>query len=329
MAPRVLSEGPTPSASPKAKPAPVVQPDRYASTPNLPVGQATMPQVTEEYTPWNADTSKVYLGQRPTSSYSGGIPGPEVPRETNVYEVSTTWLTSLKANDPQSFQNLKDQLRAGGFLGPRSNAYSAVKDALQQAAKEAAARIEAGQSTGIDVLDYIRSTAGSGSGSGSGSRKSGNANLPRVSQTPDEDIIRMANDQAMSLVGRELSKKELSAILKDVRGLEAANPQEQRVVGGRIVYSGGVSSATLQDLVQNRAAEIATKGLNAAAPLQAGAAKTADELRNWSRDNGVGLSDAALSRYTQRILRGETNVDDVKSEPVSYTHLTLPTTSRV
>lgn len=153
--------------------------------------------------------------------------------------------------------------------------------------------------------------AGSGSGSGRGGST---ANLPVVDRIGEDQIAMMANDTAMQLVGRELNKRELRAIVKDIRQLESDNPAVTRVVGGRVERSGGLSAALLQDVIQERAGQIATKGLDAAGPLNADAAKNADELRQWAKANGLGLSDSAISNYTRKVLLGETTLDDVKGD---------------
>lgn len=153
-----------------------------------------------------------------------------------------------------------------------------------------------------------------GSGSGRGSGRSAAANLPVVRRFGEDQIVMMANDTAMQLVGRELNKRELRAIIKDVRLLESENPETARVVGGVLEQSGGVSAALLQDVIQERAGQIATKGLDAAGPLNADAAKQADALRQWAKANGIGLSDSAISNYTRKVLLGETTLDDVKGD---------------
>lgn len=270
-------------------------------------------------TPPGANLNPVNLGLLgPGASGLGGALGPNQPYQSTVYEVSGEWLTSLRANDREGYNTLVSLLRAGNFLGDRAKSPNAVKDALAQAAKEASSRLRAGQQAGTDVIEYLRMKAdgsGGGDGSGSGSgRGGGTSRLPSISMMGEPDIAFVANEEAMALVGRELSKQELARIVKDVRQIEQANPTETVVINGRAVTRGGVSAATISDLIKDRAAEIATKGLDAAAPLKGDAARQAESLRQWAKANGVGLSDQALSNYTRRIITGKTTMDDVKSD---------------
>ena len=185
---------------------------------------------------------------------------------------------------------------------------TSVEDAWKETVKSAA-------DIGSNVMELLAGgQSGTGSGSGSGRGRGSAPALPLVDRMAEADIALIANEEAMGLLGRELSKAELKSIVQTVRGLEDANPQEIIVRNGRQIRRGGVSAATLQDLIQERTAAVVTKGLDAAGELAGDAARQVESLRQWTRDNGVGLSDNAISNYTRRILRGETTMDDVKAD---------------
>lgn len=261
---------------------------------------------------WNQDSTPVQLEPERTVGRPGNpeqyAPTQQVWQAREVF--NDIWGAGSAANaskeDRQRKQTLLAQLRAytGSKLGTRGAAESAWADALKDASR-----------AGVDVFTLLSGGGGAGGGSGSGGGGGlSTANLPAVNLMGEADIAFLANEEAMALVGRELSKQELSRIVKDVRRLEQANPTVRRVVNGRVVTSGGVSAATLSDLIKERAAEIATKGLDAAAPLKGDAARQAESLRQWAKSNGVGLSDQALSNYTRRIITGKTTMDDVKAD---------------
>lgn len=232
---------------------------------------------------------------------------PDVPFGTAVFERIAKSISNRKTGSGLFGDLLKEAERINATGDNKVSPF----DLAIRLAQNRGLIDESGQWTGKAAAD--------GSGSRSGRRSA--PNYPVVSQMPEEDILRMANDTAMALVGRELNKKELRSILKDIRTLELENPTRDQVINGKLVRSGGVSNATIQDLVEERASVIATKGLDAAGPLNADAAKSADELRQWARNNGVDLGPQQISQYTRKILLGETTLDDVKGD-LRRTYLT-------
>lgn len=250
MVTRVPSEGGKPKPPPpRTQTAPG---SRAASTPPATAGATTTTMETKP-TPWNADMSPLYLGRLGQQGAGlGGAMGPNQRAQTTVYDVSTEWLTSLKANDPDGYNLLVDNLRAGNFLGAKAKSATSIKEAFQMAAKEAAARVDAGQQTEVDLLEYIASKANGGQGAtGSGGSGSGGYSGPvsSVSTMDPQSAAMLLNRLAVDKLGRNLTDDELAQYTKDFRAGEMRNPTVSSGSGPTRLTQEGMSDTDLADQI--------------------------------------------------------------------------------
>ena len=204
--------------------------------------------------PWNADKSRVLFGREPARPGLGAGAG-TVPTSISVYDItrkdSKGWLTNLKANNPDGYDNMVALLRSGGFLGARANSDDSIRRAVGSVAKEAAARYESGQTENVDFLDYLYSRVGSGSGSG-GSGSGGYAG-PRSTVTlmNENDLRSTANTVASTVIGRGITDEEFQKILKRVRTAERQQPTVTTPGVGTSVTQEGLSAAGRQDVIRD------------------------------------------------------------------------------
>lgn len=250
MVTRVPSEDGKPTPPPaRTQTAPG---SRAASVPPATAGATTTTMETKP-TPWNADMSPLYLGRLgQQGSGLGGAIGPNQRAQTTVYDVSTEWLTSLKANDQQGYNLLVDNLRAGGFLGAKAKSVTSIKEAFQMAAKEAAARVDAGQQTNIDLMEYIASKANAGLGGAgtAGSRSAGYSGpVSTVTQLAEPDVRLVADQIASTVLGRAVTEQEFKTVLQTVRGLEQANPSVSGAGVASQTNVSGLSQAAREDVI--------------------------------------------------------------------------------
>lgn len=178
-----------------------------------------------------------------------------------------------------------------------------------------------------DVIDQIATgQRGSGGfdgsdGPGSGSGRAYSGPVSQVTNMSDIDIRRLANEYSMASVGREVTDEEFARIKSRVQRAEERNPQRTSGSGAKRRTVSGLTAETRSQIIQDVTTNLVTKGLDSTGDLQADARENAEALRAWVRANGVGLTEQAISGYVTQILRGNKQLDDVKSE-LRRTYLT-------
>jgi hypothetical protein len=202
--------------------------------------------------PWNADSSRVLFGSEPGRPALGAGAG-TVPTSISVYDItrrdSKGWLTNLKANNPDGYDDLIALLRSGGFLGSRAKSSDSIRRAVDSAAKEAAARYDFGQSENVDFLDYLYSRVGSDDSTGN---KSGKYTGPVESRTiqAESDIRATANALAIELIGRPVSDKELNKLVERMRSAEMQQPNITRSTTGATTTKQGLTAQGREDILR-------------------------------------------------------------------------------
>jgi hypothetical protein len=171
-----------------------------------------------------------------------------------------------------------------------------------------------------DVIDQIATgQRGSGgfdgsSGSGSGAGRAYSGPVSQVTNMSDIDIRRVANEYSMAAVGREVTDEEFARIKSRVQRAEERNPTRTEGKGAKRRTVSGLSAETRSQIIQDVTTNLVTKGLDSTGDLQADARENAEALRAWVRSNGLDMGEQAISGYVRRILKGDTTLDDVKSD---------------
>lgn len=157
--------------------------------------------------------------------------------------------------------------------------------------------------------------------SASGEKDSGGSRaytgpVTTVTQLGDEDIRRMANDEAMSLIGRDVTDAEFKKIMTAVRRAEARNPSVSGGRGASRTSVEGLSAQTRAEIIREKTAGFIAKDVALAeeANIYGEASKTMNDLRSWAQANGVTLTDNSIRNYTQQVIKGDRTVDDIKSD---------------
>ena len=210
--------------------------------------------------PFNVNTKPVVLGK------ITGATADRYERNDGQYVVRTVydltrddasgWLTQLRANNKNEYNVLMDQLRIGGYLGPRAESISSQTEAFKTAANEASSRYISGQKENVDVIDYILSQAQAGSAEGGatagGTGRGGYAG-PTASRTmmAETDIKATANALAIELIGRPVDDKELQKITRRMRMAEVEQPQITTSTTGSSVTQQGLTAQGREDILRN------------------------------------------------------------------------------
>jgi len=202
--------------------------------------------------PWNADKSRVLFGREPGRPALGAGAG-TTPTSVSVYDItrkdSKGWLTNLKANYPDDYDNMVALLRSGGFLGSRAKSPDSIRRAVDSAAKEAAARYKFGQSENVDFMDYLYSRVGSGDSTGDGSGKYTGPTESRTIQA-ESDIKATANALAIELIGRPVSDKELNKLVERMRSAEMQQPNITTSATGSTTTTQGLTAQGREDILR-------------------------------------------------------------------------------
>lgn len=189
--------------------------------------------------PWNADDRPVRV-TRPTASYSGGIPGPNVSVRTNVY-AAQNYANQLRGMGGQDYSNFVSDLRR--YTGSKLGTTGAVDAAWYQVLQDAA-------SSGQDAWQLL--TGGQspddqqGSGGGSGVRT-----MRSISMMAEPDIRALADQIGMEMMGRGVSDQELTRIVKRIRKAEVNNPTVQTGSAGMSTTKSGLTQQGRQDIITN------------------------------------------------------------------------------
>lgn len=227
----------------------------FKEVPSAPTNDGQTSTVTGDTSkiPWNADASRVLFGREPGRPALGPGAG-TVPTSISVYDItrkdSKGWLTNLKANNPDGYDDMITLLRSGGFLGAKANSADSIRRAVDSVAKEAAARYESGQTENVDFLDYLYSRVGAGnSGGSSGGRYTG----PTASTTlmNERDVRATADAVAATVIGRGITDDEFKKILQQVRTAERAEPTVTTPGVGTSVTQSGLSTQGRSDIIRD------------------------------------------------------------------------------
>lgn len=155
----------------------------------------------------------------------------------------------------------------------------------------------------------------SGERDGGGSR-SYTGPVSRVTQLGDEDIRRMANDESMNLIGRDVTDEEFKKIMTAVRRAESRNPSVSGGRGASRTDISGLSAETRAEIIREKTAGFIAKDVALAeeANIYGTASKTMNDLRSWAQANGVTLTDNSIRQYTQQVIKGDRTADDIKAD---------------
>lgn len=160
------------------------------------------------------------------------------------------------------------------------------------------------------------SADGSRGSSTSGGTRAYSGPVARVTQLGDEDIRRMANDEAMSLIGRDVTDAEFKKIMTAVRRAEARNPDVTSGTGANRTTVSGLSAETRAEIIREKTAGFISRDVALAeeAAIYGEASKTMNDLRSWAQANGVTLTDNSIRQYTQQVIKGDRTADDIKAD---------------
>jgi hypothetical protein len=160
---------------------------------------------------------------------------------------------------------------------------------------------------------YTGADAGAGTTTGA---RTYSGPVSRVTQLGDEDIRRMANDEAMNLIGRDVTDAEFKKIMTAVRRAEARNPSVSGGKGASQTSMSGLSAETRAEIIREKTAGFIAKDVALAeeATIYGEASKTMNDLRSWAQSNGVTLTDNSIRQYTQQVIKGDRTADDIKAD---------------
>jgi len=328
---------PTPTPSPsKIQPPPRVKGDYFTNELNGTSADAGNPA--------DGLTKKVFSGVPVPNQGMAFIPKPgieaPIPGYTRPSDVGRAgapvagdpnnpfynmWTSKADASD--LFTDLPDWQRnmfqgMADAKGGNTTAESVYKKYVTKSASRSKSGVVAtpGELAYQDINDgkspYVEpGTMGPAAGPGGGSRAYSGP-VSTVTVLNDEDVLRLANDQAQTLIGRDVTDAEFKKILSRVRAAEKRNPSVSGGSGANRTNVSGLSAEMRSQIIQESTANLIAKDVNLAEEAKAyGTVRsTLDDLRAWSRNNGVQLTDNMLQRYTQDIVRGDRTVDDVKGD---------------
>ena len=208
----------------------------------------------------NSDVRPVVAGYAHYQSggYSG-IPtsANRVPQLSTVFDYRQT-LSQMRATTPKQYAALLDQMRAAGYLGPRSTAMSSIETAWNTVLEDAAALYQNKPGAkNLSVWDFLYSRAvkgaeqsggnGPGGSSGGGSSSGGPFTNTTVQLTNQFDARALVDSALNQYLGRDAKPKERAAFLAQLNGTEMANPQVDSgstgPSGTTRVASGGIGAA--------------------------------------------------------------------------------------
>jgi len=180
---------------------------------------------------WNVNTAPVQMGQRPSATYSGGIPGPNVPNEIPFNEAQL-YVNELRgqsrAGQGNQYDNFVSLLRR--YTGSKLGTDGAVDSAWRKVLTDA-------QSAGVDAFELL--TAGPSrigrETFGAGGTRSGAAAytgpIESVVVQAETDITAAAQAEAQQILGRTATDEEIQKIIRRTRSAETEQPDVRRQEG--------------------------------------------------------------------------------------------------
>lgn len=204
---------------------------------------------------YNSNVRPVVVGVAPdvTSSISR-MPDRVDPIPEYRPNVSTVFdgmqvLSDLRANDPNQYQQLLNQLRGAGYLGARANSTTSIETAWGNVLNDAAAVYERDrQDPNANVFQFLASRVAAGptptgrrTGGGGGGSSAYNGPVARTDLTNEFDAEVVLNQALSNYLGRAAKDSEVAAFKQKLNATEASNPTVSTPVGHNAVTSGGVN----------------------------------------------------------------------------------------
>ena len=334
---------PTPSASPsptKELPGPVIL-DEEGSYYDRAKGQQSRDQETTFSGTGLPKTLKVPLpnqgmaripipgadipvpGQRRYDTGRRGAPSTGDPSNP-FYDQFNQWVSKADASNlftdlPEWQQNMFAGMAAA--KGGNSTAESIYKKYVAVSANRSknSEIITPGELAYSDISSGKAPYTGAGgtqTGPGTTGSRAYSGPVSRVTQLGDEDIRRMANDESMNLIGRDVTDAEFKKIMTAVRRAEARNPDVTSGKGANRTTVSGLSAETRAEIIREKTAGFIARDVALAeeATIYGEASKTMNDLRSWAQANGVTLTDNSIRQYTQQVIKGDRTADDIKAD---------------
>lgn len=260
-----------------------------------------------------------FPGTRPTPGRAGRPPRASDPAYNQW--VSKADASNLFTDLPDWQQNMFAGMAAA--KGGNSTAESIYKKYVGVSANRS--KGENGEMITPGELAYSDISSGKAPYSGGGDTQAGpgttgsraySGPVARVTQLGDEDIRRMANDESMNLIGRDVTDAEFKKIMTAVRRAEARNPDVTSGKGANRTTVSGLSAETRAEIIREKTAGFIARDVALAeeATIYGEASKTMNDLRSWAQANGVTLTDNSIRQYTQQVIKGDRTADDIKAD---------------
>ena len=260
-----------------------------------------------------------FPGTRPTPGRAGRPPRASDPAYNQW--VSKADASNLFTDLPDWQQNMFAGMAAA--KGGNSTAESIYKKYVGVSANrskgENGEMITPGELAYSDISSGKAPYAGGGdtqAGPGTTGSRAYSGPVARVTQLGDEDIRRMANDESMNLIGRDVTDAEFKKIMTAVRRAEARNPDVTSGKGANRTTVSGLSAETRAEIIREKTAGFISRDVALAneATIYGEASKTMNDLRSWAQANGVTLTDNSIRQYTQQVIKGDRTADDIKAD---------------
>jgi hypothetical protein len=260
-----------------------------------------------------------FPGTRPTPGRAGRPPRASDPAYNQW--VSKADASNLFTDLPDWQQNMFAGMAAA--KGGNSTAESIYKKYVGVSANrskgENGEMITPGELAYSDISSGKAPYAGGGdtqAGPGTTGSRAYSGPVSRVTQLGDEDIRRMANDESMNLIGRDVTDAEFKKIMTAVRRAEARNPDVTSGKGANRTTVSGLSAETRAEIIREKTAGFISRDVALAeeATIYGEASKTMNDLRSWAQANGVTLTDNSIRQYTQQVIKGDRTADDIKAD---------------
>jgi hypothetical protein len=221
------------------------------STGTVPAEEIQVSTSGNSSVPSTADSRPVMINYAGTTQKYGS----PRPVFSNVYQQQQN-LASIRATNAPQYKAIVELMRRRGYLGPRTNSIDAINNAWRELNKDAAASLEAGDSTLVKTpTDLLIGDRGGedipvGPRGGSGSRAY-TGPVQSVTVQAESDVRATADTVAMEMLGRGVSDEEFQRILNRTRKAEQAQPQVTTSATGMSTTQQGLTAEGRQDIVQN------------------------------------------------------------------------------
>lgn len=197
-----------------------------------------------DYVPYQADLRR--------TGVSGGRLGLGASGET-VYTALESFKT-MKYTDPEGYNNLVNQMREAGIIGPRVTSDVSIAGAYETVLKASADLAQEGIFKEPDLLiqevgEFNRS-GGLNVTSGPGGIGAYTGPRTTVSMASERDLRNTADAVASTVLGRAVTDDEFQKVLEQVRSAEEAEPTVTRTTGGMTTSQAGLSAEGRQNIIR-------------------------------------------------------------------------------